>query len=140
MRQFQAVPYDDKTEVDLSPMLDVIFIMLIFFIITATFIKEDGLPVALPGDLIPGPQGVETISVTVEPNGNFLVNGRVLSSDSVRPYVYALHAENPEASFIVLLAEGSVVRDAAVAIEAGRSIGLDVVPIASEESLTQGLR
>ncbi|MCH9694743.1 MAG: biopolymer transporter ExbD [Gammaproteobacteria bacterium] len=48
MRRFQAVPYQDQSEINLSPMLDVVFIMLIFFIVVASFIDEQGLPVLLP--------------------------------------------------------------------------------------------
>ena len=59
--------------------------------------------------------------------------GRAMTSTSVAPYVRALFAENPEASFTVLLGEDSKVKDAVVAIEAGRLIGFDVVPIARLE-------
>jgi len=127
MSRFRAIPYDDQTEIDLSPMLDVIFIMLIFFIITASFIKEIGLPVTLPAGYVSPVEDVESIRVSVEPNGVFVVNERPMSAASVRPYVVALSTEYPQASFVVELAKGSIVRDAAVAIDAGRSIGVDVV-------------
>ena len=133
MSRFQAVPYEDQSEINLSPMLDVVFIMLIFFIVVASFVDEDGLPVTLPSDVHDIPEDVVAINITVEPAGTFIVNGRVLSASSVQPYVQALSAENPEAGFGVLLATGSKVKDAVVAIEAGRSIGIDVVPIAREE-------
>ncbi|MCH9694742.1 MAG: hypothetical protein K0U72_09550 [Gammaproteobacteria bacterium] len=58
-----------------------------------------------------------------------MVNNRAMSAASVQPYVQALYAESPDASFVVLLAKGSTVRDTAVAIEAGRSIGVTVTPI-----------
>ena len=133
MSRFQAVPYEDQSEINLSPMLDVVFIMLIFFIVVASFVDEDGLPVSLPqGVDIVDPE-FESISITVEAAGTFVVNGRVMTSTSVAPYVKALYVENPEASFGVLLAEGSKVKDAVVAIEAGRRIGLEVVPITSLE-------
>jgi biopolymer transport protein ExbD len=133
MSRFQAVPYEDKTEIDLSPMLDVIFIMLIFFIITASFINEDGLPVTLPSGIQTIESDVETVRVVVKANGVFTVNNRSMSAAGVRSYVVALSAENPTASFVVELAKGSIIRDAAVAIEAGRSIGHDVVTIMRDE-------
>ncbi len=129
MSRFRVVPYEDQSEINLSPMLDVVFIMLIFFIVVASFIKEDGLPVTLPANLDTNPPEFESINVTVEAAGTFVVNGRALSRNSVRPYVQALYAENPDAGFAVLLAKGSIVKDAVVAIEAGRSIGLHAVPI-----------
>ena len=133
MSRFQAVPYEDQSEINLSPMLDVIFIMLIFFIVAASFVKEDGLPVTLPQGIRDIPVDIGSISITVEATGSFIVNGRVMTSTSVAPYVRALHAENPEASFGVLLGAGSKVKDAVIAIEAGRRIGFDVVPIARLE-------
>ena len=128
MRKFHAVPYNDQTDINLSPMLDVVFIMLIFFIVVAAFIHETGLPVELPNRVNEGPQ-VEAISVLVQADASYVVNGRALSAASVSSYVRALHAENPEAGFSVLLGPGSTVGAAVVAIEAGRMIGYDVVPI-----------
>lgn len=134
MRRFQAVPYQDQSEINLSPMLDVVFIMLIFFIVVASFVNEQGLPVLLPSSP-DRPSIVESIQVRVEPAGTFVVNNRAMTAASVQPYVQALYAESADAKFVVLVTEGSKVRDTAVAIEAGRSIGVDVTPIQMIEGL-----
>lgn len=131
MSRFQAVPYDDESEINLSPMLDVVFIMLIFFIVVANFIKEDGLPVTLPSGIAP-PGDITSISVLVKPSSIFVVNGRTMSGTSVAPYVRALIAENPDAGFGVIFASGSKVKDAVVAVEAGRAIGFEVIPVMRE--------
>lgn len=133
MSRFHAVPYEDQSEINLSPMLDVVFILLIFFIVVASFIHEDGLPVTLPPGLNEVPPEFESITVIVGPASTFIVNGRAMSSTSVEPYVRALHTENPDATFGVVFAAGSKLKDAAVAIDAGRSSGFDVIPIAREE-------
>ena len=133
MNRFHAVPVDDSTDINLSPMLDVIFILLIFFIITASFVREQGLAVDRPLTAETPPDTVDSIVVKVEAGGRFLINGHTMSASSVRSYVQALHGENPEASFAVQLGRGSIVRDAAAAIEAGRAIGLDVVPVIPAE-------
>jgi len=65
----------------------------------------------------------------VEPGGIFNVNGRLLSRESLRPYVQALHAENAKAPYTVLVTKGSKVGDTVAAADAGRMIGLDVVPL-----------
>jgi biopolymer transport protein ExbD len=134
MSRFQAVPYDEQSEINLSPMLDVVFIMLIFFIVVASFVKEDGLPVTLPAGLEIQPDDLASINIVVRPMSIFIVNGRSMTAGSVPAYVRALHAENPGASFGVILASGSKVKDAVVAIEAGRKIGFSRVPISREES------
>jgi biopolymer transport protein ExbD len=126
---FPAVE-NEQTEIDLAPMLDIVFIMLIFFVVTASFIKEAGVPFAmLPPSPLP-PENVEVIVVVVEPAGVFNVNGRFLERDSLRPYVQALHAENPDAPYSVLVMKQSRVGDTVAAIDAGRLIGVEVVPIA----------
>ena len=131
MSRFQAVFPEDRTDINLSPMLDVVFIMLIFFIVVATFIREDGIQIALPP--FPGevPEVVDAITVRIESEGVFSVNGRVMSRSSVAPYVRALHGENPDAGFAVMAADQVPIRDTVTAVDAGHSIGVDVVTIMS---------
>jgi len=120
---------DESVEINLASMLDIVFIMLIFFVVTATFTKETGVDVTLPLGIIDMPSELESITVTVEGRGIFVVNGRVVTADSLRAYVAALHAENPGANYAVLVTDGSRVRDAVKAVDAGRMIGWDVVPV-----------
>ena len=124
---------EETSEIDLAPMLDIVFIMLIFFIVTASFLKELGVQVSMPPDSIVITDPVDSIVVRVEPGGIFNVNGRLLSEDSLQPYVRALHAENPKAPFVVLIEKSSKVGDTVTAVDAGRSIGLEVVPITKAE-------
>ena len=128
MSRFRAVFPEDRTDINLSPMLDVIFIMLIFFIVVASFIKEEGIPITLP----PGTgteAKVEAITVRIESAGVFSVNGRVMSRNSVGPYVQALHGENPDAPFTVMAVDDAPIRDTVVAVEAGHRIGFSPVAI-----------
>lgn len=128
MSRFQAVLHEDRAEINLSPMLDVVFIMLIFFVVVATFIDEQGLGVGLPGSPDDRPDA-GAITVRIESAGTFNVNGRTLSRASVASYVQALHGENPDADFAVMASDGVPVRDTVAAIEAGRAIGIEVVTI-----------
>ena len=129
MSRFHAVFPQDRAEINLSPMLDVVFIMLVFFIVVATFVREEAIPITLnEGHAIPPPK-VESIFVKIESEGVFVVNGRVMSRGSVLPYVQALHGENPEASFAVAAAKDVPIRDTVVAIDAGHAIGFEVITI-----------
>ncbi len=89
-------------EPDLTPLLDVVFIMLIFFIVTATFVKEIGID--LPSD----DRKPETISaekslvVEIEKDNRFLVNKKHIDRRTLIPYLSALHAENPDASLVIV--------------------------------------
>ena len=124
---------EEKTDIDLAPMLDIVFIMLIFFVVTAAFIKEQGVPITMPPEGLDHPESVEAINVTVEPGSIFNVNGRLLAKESLAPYVRALHAENADAPYSVFVVRTSKVGDTAAAVDAGRLIGVDVVPISRAE-------
>jgi biopolymer transport protein ExbD len=129
MSRFRAVFPEDRTDINLSPMLDVVFILLIFFVVVATFVREDAIPITLQQDKPDPIDRVETIFVKIESEGVFVVNGRVMSRGSVAPYVQALHGESPEASFAVTAGNNVPIQDTVVAIDAGHAIGLDVITI-----------
>ncbi len=129
MSRFQAVFPDDRSEINLSPMLDVVFIMLIFFIVVATFIREQGIDVALPHGKATGDPEVTSIVLTIESPGVFNINGSIVSRASVMAHVQALHGKHPKADYVVRAANKVPVSDTAVAVDAGRRIGEYVVTI-----------
>lgn len=133
MNYLDPVIDDDKPEVDLTSMLDVVFIMLVFFIITASFIRESGIPVSLPSSAEPVPEEIESIVVIVEPASTFIVGNRVLSKGGLIPYLTALYSQNPEASFAVVVTKGSRVKDTVTAADAGRTLGFDTIPIIEKD-------
>ena len=97
----KTVLYDqDSTSVDLTPMLDVVFIMLIFFIVTAAFIRESGLDVPLPPSTDVTSES-QSIVFKVTANNEIWLNGRVIDIRSVRSNVERFRAENPLASVVI---------------------------------------
>jgi biopolymer transport protein ExbD len=87
-------------KVDLTPMLDVVFILLIFFIVTAVFIQESAIDLETPpsgGTGIPQP----TIIVSVNEEGTIRVNGRASLVESVRANIERLRAETPQSAVII---------------------------------------
>ena len=89
-------------QINLTPMLDVVFIMLIFFIVTATFVKEVGLDVNQPDD---EPMNVDpkkkNIVVRISNRDRIVIAQRDVDWRSVRANIERLHAENPEAPVII---------------------------------------
>ena len=92
----------DEAEVDMTPMLDIVFIMLIFFIVTATFVNERGLDVTRPDSDEPPPQTkAVTILISISSSGIISMEGRDVDIRAVRANVERLIAENPDASVVV---------------------------------------
>jgi len=93
---------EEETNVDITPMLDVVFIMLIFFIVTATFVKESGIDVNRPPPSDQPPdEDKPNILVTIDGNDQIFVNRRAVDMRSVRPNIERLHAEAPEAAVVI---------------------------------------
>ncbi|MBY0400952.1 biopolymer transporter ExbD [Myxococcota bacterium] len=99
MRTRRAVHHDDSTGIDLAPMLDFVLNLLIFFIITAVFVKEVGLDVARHGGATGGVASEKetgSISVVIRENGEVVVDERVVDVRAVRANVERLHAQKPD--------------------------------------------
>jgi len=95
---------DDEVEVDLTPMLDIVFIMLIFFIVTATFVKELGIDVAKPNESQSEPtKEHKTISLAVTEDCWVRLQGRRIDPGQVSPNVQRLMAERPNAPGIITI-------------------------------------
>src|ERR1700746_993144 len=96
---------DEETGIDLAPMLDFVLNLLIFFIITAIFVKEVGLTLSSPP---PSNNAKKTndddspMDIAVHANGDIVVDQRVVDKGSVRPNVERFHGEKPEGSVIVV--------------------------------------
>ncbi len=93
----------DDEQINLTPMLDVVFIMLIFFIVTATFIKEVGLDVNQPDQDKPKTVDPDkkSIVVRISNRDRIIIAHRDVDWRSVRANIERLHAENPEAPVVI---------------------------------------
>lgn len=106
----------EEADVDLTPMLDVVFILLIFFIVTSNFIQEETL--GIEGPPPPSPQNnqeqVPAIIVRIAEDNLIRVNGRLTDIGGVRANMERLRAENPQSALIIqahpLAPAGTVVR------------------------------
>ena len=103
MRKSRSRDEGDDSKINLTPMLDVVFIMLIFFIVTATFVKEVGLDVNQPEDDKPKTVDPDkkSIVVRVTNRDRIIIAQRDVDIRSVRANIERLHAENPEAPVII---------------------------------------
>lgn len=107
-RRKKKLDSEDKAEIDLTPMLDVVFIMLIFFIVTASFVKEEAINVNVPDkDEQPPVDDSPTILVQVSASDEIFIDGRRVDVRSIRSLIAQKHAENPQAPVVVRAHEES---------------------------------
>ena len=97
----------EETGIDLTPMLDVVFIMLIFFIVTTSFVKESGIDVSRPGAATAEKKEKASILVAIDKNDGVWIDKRKIDIRSVRANIERLHAESPEGTVVVQADEGS---------------------------------
>ncbi|MEL8054820.1 MAG: biopolymer transporter ExbD [Pseudomonadota bacterium] len=90
-----------EAKVDLTPMLDVVFILLIFFIVTSNFIQEETLGLEGPPPPGPGAETPSAIMVYVDQDNLIRVNGRLTQIGGVRANLERLRAESPESVLII---------------------------------------
>lgn len=92
---------DDETRLDMTPMLDIVFIMLIFFIVTSSFVKESGIDVSSPGASTAERKERGNILIAITAEGEVWIDKRNIDIRAVRANVERLHAENPEGSVVI---------------------------------------
>ena len=113
----KATHSNEEADVNVTPLLDIVFIMLIFFIVTATFLREKGIDVRTPEDT---PPDVETVPppallLAVQKDGFVRVNNvRVIDPGSVKPVVQEFYAREPQGVILVSAAPDS---ESGVAVE-----------------------
>lgn len=103
----------DDADVDMTPMLDIVFIMLIFFIVTATYLDEKGIDITQPPpppDRLDNPPSRDAIAVYVDAANHCSVDGRSSDCDRVVLTVESLLADKPGASIILKVHELSDTR------------------------------
>jgi len=91
----------EEAEVNMTPMLDIVFIMLIFFIVTATFVKQSGLEVLRPIAETDEPQQRVSILIAIGPSDQVWMDNQEVDVRAVRAGVEKLLAENPQGSVVI---------------------------------------
>lgn len=134
MRRSSLVkPEAPSVEIDLTPMLDVVFIMLIFFIVTATFIKEPGVDVQRPDAQSSEFVQNQKILVAIAANGDIWINREQLKDHQVRAAIEQLHIENPQGAVVIQADKNSTAERVALVIDAAKRAGVAHASLATEQ-------
>ena len=127
------VEEEEQSEINLTPMLDVVVIMLIFFIVTASFIKEAGLDVNRPdAPMTESKPEDANILVLIDANDDIWIERRIIDPRAVRANIERLHAENPEGSVVIQASKKSTNKMLVWVMDASRSAGVYNISIADQ--------
>ncbi len=123
---------DDDADINLTPMLDVVFIMLIFFIVTATFIKQAGIDVMRPIAETAERKPTVSVLVAISANGDIWIDKRKVDAAAVRAHIERLHAENPKGGLVIQSDREAKYEHLKAVLSAARAAGLLQVAVSAE--------
>jgi biopolymer transport protein ExbD len=132
MRRISQAPPEEESNIDITPMLDVVFIMLIFFIVTASFVKETGIDVNRPNAPTATVKEKANILIAIDARNNIWIDRRKIDVRSVRANIERLHAENPQGSVVIQADKDSKTDTLVHVMDAARQAGVFNVAIAAE--------
>jgi biopolymer transport protein ExbD len=122
----------EESEINLTPMLDVVFIMLIFFIVTASFVKEAGIDVNRPDAATAEKKERGNILIAITDNGQIWIDKRQVDPRALQANIERLHAENPQGSVVIEADKESRNKYLVQAMDAARLAGVTNVALAAE--------
>ena len=122
----------DEAELDITPMLDIVFIMLIFFIVTTSFVKESGMAVNIPQASTATDQENVNIFIAITANGEIWIDRRPVDPRSVRAIVARMHSDKPQGSVIIQSDEESTARTLVSVMNQVRLAGVERIAIAAD--------
>ncbi len=123
---------DDEQEINITPMLDVVFIMLIFFIVTASFVKESGIDVNKPEGQTTQAKEKANILIAIDADGAIWIDRRQVDPRAVRANIERLHAENPQGTVVIQADQDARTGVLVQVMDAARLAGVYDVAIAAE--------
>lgn len=133
MRRFRhSTATENSSEINISPLIDVVFLLLIFFIVTTVFVKETGVEVSKPRAASAEDLERQAILISVTSESRVWYGGREIGHDGVRAVVAALLEETPE-SPVIIRADAAAPTEATVkVIDSAKLAGASSVSLATE--------
>ena len=124
---------EDEAEINITPMLDIVFIMLIFFIVTTSFVKEKGLEVSRPTNAPPKEiqQDKGPIVIRISAGSLICVKGRTLEPGAVQANLEREKAEKPTSPLIVAAHPEADTESLVTILDAAKAVGIESVSVAT---------
>ncbi len=121
-----------QSEVNMTPMLDVVFIMLIFFIVTASFVKEAGVDVTRPEAMTAISKDKGNILIAITENGQIWIDRHQVEPRGLRAVIERLHGENPQGSIVIQADKRSQNHLLVAVMDAAKAAKVNKIAIAAE--------
>lgn len=131
-RRNNRISSEQTADIDMTPMLDIVFIMLIFFIVTTSFVKESGIDVNRPTAQTATRKEQGNIIVSIKANGDVWIDKRLVDMRAVRANVSRLHAEQPLGSVVIAADKDTKVNALTQVMDQIRLAGIMNASIATE--------
>lgn len=128
---FQREESDE--DVNVTPLLDIVFIMLIFFIVTSTFVKEPGIDVLRPEAVSATDRKAASIIVAISADDDIWINGDLVELSEVKTIVAQLRVENPKGTAVVQADAASKTRMLVEVVTQIRATGISDVAVSTED-------
>ena len=134
MRRRRNTENDDADGriIDLTPMLDIVFIMLIFFIVTATFVNEAGITVQRPAAETGKSQAEGQVIIAIKPNGDVWLDKHPVDIRAIRAYLLRMQGEHPLGSAVIAADRATQAYILVAVMDQVRLAGIEDIAIATE--------
>jgi biopolymer transport protein ExbD len=122
-----------KSDINMTPLIDMVFILLIFFIVTTSFVRESGVEVQRPTAQSAQTKENANVLLGLTSDGQIFVEGRALDIRSVRAYMERFLAETPDGSVVIVADKESMTGNAVQVLDQCRLAGVKNISIAARK-------
>ena len=122
----------DESGIDLTPLLDVVFIMLIFFIVTSTFTQNSGLEIKKPETRSSKQLDGEFLIIAIDNRNRIWSDNKIVDRELIENYILSVRNKNPNISLVIEADKDSKTDYVVSVMDAARTVGITKVSIASE--------
>jgi len=133
MRHSHTEQETTAANVNLTPLIDMVFILLIFFLVTASFTKESGIDVDRPTAQTTVRQEQASLIIGITKEGEIWIDNKQVDIRSIRAHIEQLHAQNPEGTVIIMADKNALTGVTVAVLDQVRLSGVSNVAIAASK-------
>ena len=134
MRKIIHSQQEEDVSIDMTPMLDVVFIMLIFFIVTANFVKETGIDVSRPNAPTATVQEKANILIAIDSDNVIWIDQRAVDIRRLSPLIERMHAATPQSSVVIQADKASTTDGLIKVMDAARAAGVSNIAVGAQNN------